>query len=68
MRLHPPPLLLLLPLALLAAPVSAHPGGHHENLLATLWHLVSQPDHLSILVLALAVGTVAALIHGRQAR
>lgn len=58
------PLILL---TLVTAPALAHPGEHHANLLATLWHLLSQPDHLALLALAVGIGGGAALLMARRA-
>ena len=41
-------------LTTLAAPASAHPGPHaHDD---GLWHLLTQPDHLALLALAVGLG------------
>jgi hydrogenase/urease accessory protein HupE len=35
----------------------AHPGHHHfESLLATLRHLLSEPDHVAVIAAALGLG------------
>jgi hydrogenase/urease accessory protein HupE len=44
----------------------AHPGQHGHDWLAALMHLVSEPDHLA--GIALAVGVVAALVMRRLRR
>jgi hydrogenase/urease accessory protein HupE len=44
----------------------AHPGQHGHDWLAALMHLVSEPDHLT--GIALAVGVVAALVVRRLRR
>jgi hydrogenase/urease accessory protein HupE len=54
--------LLLLGLAALTGPALAHPGTHHDAWMATLLHLLSEPDHL-----ALALGAVVAGIAGALA-
>jgi hydrogenase/urease accessory protein HupE len=56
----------------LALPVAAHPGHAEEpvaGLMANLAHLLTEPDHLALLALAVAVGVVARrLQRARQAR
>jgi len=44
----------------------AHPGQHGHDWVAALMHLVSEPDHLTGIVLA--VGVVAALVLRRLRR
>lgn len=44
----------------------AHPGQHGHDWLAALMHLMSEPDHLA--GIALAVGVVAALVVRRLRR
>ena len=46
-------------LSLLAGGAFAHPGNHrHDSPLDLLNHLLAQPDHLPLLVLALTTGVV----------
>ncbi len=54
--------MLAILLTLAAVPALAHPGAHHASLLETLLHLLSQPDHLARLALALVCGGGAALL------
>jgi hydrogenase/urease accessory protein HupE len=44
-------LLFLTPLSALA-----HPGEHHQGLLATLRHLLTEPDHLAMAAIAVLLG------------
>ncbi len=44
-------LLFLTPLS-----ASAHPGDHHQGLLATLIHLLTEPDHLAMAAIAILPG------------
>lgn len=39
-------------------PISAlaHPGEHRQGLLATLVHLLTEPDHLAMAAIALLIG------------
>jgi hypothetical protein len=53
--------------ALVAAPALAHPGTHHLSLFETLQHLLSEPYHLVLLALALAVGVGGAVWYARRA-
>lgn len=41
-------------LAAMSAPVLAHPDNHSYSFVQSLVHLVTEPDHLSILALAAA--------------
>ena len=48
-------------LLLLASPLAlAHPGEHHVGLLGGIAHLLSEPDHLALALLAVVVGAFAA--------
>jgi hydrogenase/urease accessory protein HupE len=55
-------------LSLAALPALAHPGDHHGDLAALLWHLVSEPDHLAMMSIAIIVGAGAATSLRRRAR
>jgi hydrogenase/urease accessory protein HupE len=56
-------------LILLASPLAlAHPGEHHMGLLAGLLHLLSEPDHLALLLIALVIGVSAGLFYRRRER
>ncbi|MEW6676750.1 MAG: HupE/UreJ family protein [Pseudomonadota bacterium] len=63
-----PPLSLVLTLALIfhAPQAFAHPGAHHGGLLDSLAHLLSQPDHLVLMVLAVAGGVLGARLFLRR--
>ena len=43
-------------LSLLAGNALAHPGDHHQSLLSSLGHLLTEPDHLAMILIALVVG------------
>jgi hypothetical protein len=43
----------------LPALVSAHPGDHGHDWLMAAWHLLSEPDHLAGIFIALALGFYA---------
>ena len=45
----------------------AHPGEHHGNVLNAVAHLVSEPDHLAMALIALVVGITGARIYRRRA-
>lgn len=47
----------LLLLMLLPAQAHAHPGDHHGGFLSAITHLLSEPDHFALLVVAV-VGAV----------
>ncbi|MGC2164703.1 MAG: HupE/UreJ family protein [Gallionella sp.] len=34
----------------------AHPGEHHQGLMATLVHLLTEPDHLAMAAITLLIG------------
>ncbi len=55
-------LLLLSPHAL------AHPGEHHGGFLSAVAHLLSEPDHLAMALLAGVVGVAGARRYRRHAR
>jgi len=59
--------LLAILLTLAAVPALAHPGAHHANLFETVLHLLSQPDHLALLALALVVAVAGAVWYLRRA-
>ena len=46
----------LLPFVLFPTAALAHPGDHAQT---GLWHSLTQPDHLGMLVVAVAVAAVA---------
>jgi hydrogenase/urease accessory protein HupE len=45
----------------------AHPGEHHGNMLDAVVHLLSEPDHLAMALIAVVVGVVGARICRRRA-
>ncbi|MEX0959601.1 MAG: hypothetical protein WDZ63_09975 [Burkholderiales bacterium] len=51
-----------------SVPALAHPGEHHAGVLGTLWHLVADPFHLTLIVAAVACATVAAIRQRRRAK
>ena len=60
--------LIAILLSLAALPAFAHPGEHHQGMLATLWHLVSQPDHLALIGIAVIAGAGSAFVMRRRAQ
>ncbi|MBA3031969.1 MAG: HupE/UreJ family protein [Gammaproteobacteria bacterium] len=52
--------LLPLGLTLLAGPALAHPGTHQDAWMSTLLHLLSEPDHLALALVAGVVGIAGA--------
>ncbi len=55
------------PLALCATTANAHPGEHHGGWLAAITHLLSEPDHLAMALVAVAAGAVCARLVRRRA-
>ena len=53
-------------LATIAPAALAHPGDHHEGWMATLVHLLTQPDHLALLLLAAGAGWAGARMLARR--
>ena len=49
-----------------ASPALAHPGDHHEGLLVSLAHLLTEPDHLAMAALAAGIGWAAARLARRR--
>jgi hypothetical protein len=45
----------------------AHPGEHGFSVLNSLWHLVTEPDHLVMLAVAVVVGAAVAYKYFRRA-
>ncbi|MBU1222839.1 MAG: hypothetical protein KKA22_06720 [Gammaproteobacteria bacterium] len=45
----------------------AHPGEHHGNILNAVGHLLSEPDHLAMALIAVVVGAAGARIYRRRA-
>lgn len=45
----------------------AHPGEHHGGMLNAVAHLVSEPDHLAMALIAVVVGVASARIYRRRA-
>lgn len=46
----------------------AHPGEHHADFLATIAHLLSEPDHLALALIAVAAGVAGARLYRRRAQ
>lgn len=55
----------LLLITLAALPAMAHPGEHHGNPYAALWHLLTEPDHLAFTAIMLVIG-VTSVAHARR--
>ena len=45
----------------------AHPGEHHGNILDAVAHLLSEPDHLAMALIAGVIGVAGAGIYRRRA-
>ena len=45
----------------------AHPGEHHGSMLNAVAHLLSEPDHLAMALVAVAVGLAGARFYRRRA-
>ncbi len=45
----------------------AHPGAHHGNILDAVAHLLSEPDHLAMALIAGVVGVAGAWLYRRRA-
>lgn len=54
-------MVLFSPLAL------AHPGKHHGGFLAAIAHLLSEPDHLAMALIAVVLGIAGARLVRRRA-
>lgn len=54
-------------LTLFATTANAHPGEHRGGWLAALAHLLSEPDHLAMALVAVAAGAVCARLIRRRA-
>ena len=57
----------LLLITLAAQPAMAHPGEHHGNPYAALWHLLTEPDHLAFTAITLVIGVTSELLARRRA-
>jgi hydrogenase/urease accessory protein HupE len=44
----------------------AHPGEHHGNILNAVVHLVSEPDHLAMALIAVVIGGAGARFYRRR--
>jgi hydrogenase/urease accessory protein HupE len=45
----------------------AHPGEHHGNILNAVVHLLSEPDHLAMALIAVVIGVAGARLYRRRA-
>lgn len=45
----------------------AHPGAHHGSILNAVVHLLSEPDHLAMALIAGVVGVAGARFYRRRA-
>ncbi len=45
----------------------AHPGEHHGNILNAVAHLLSEPDHLAMALIAGVIGIAGTRIYRRRA-
>jgi hydrogenase/urease accessory protein HupE len=45
----------------------AHPGDHHGGILNAVVHLVSEPDHLTMALIAVVIGVAGARFYHRRA-
>ena len=55
-------------LLVLFSPVAyAHPGEHRGNMLNAVAHLLSEPDHLAMALIAGVIGIAGARIYRRRA-
>ncbi len=45
----------------------AHPGEHHGTILDGITHLLSEPDHLAMALVALVAGVAGVKIYRRRA-
>ena len=54
-------------LAVLATPALAHPGEHDLTFLQSFTHFLTQPDHLYLLVVAVAAVVMISKIYQRKA-
>lgn len=59
---------VLLVLMLHATNAFAHPGDHHDNLLASLIHLLTEPDHLALAAMAVLIAFTARRFFVRRAK
>lgn len=59
--------IFLMLVATIAQPAFAHSGGHHGNILASLWHLLTQPDHLALSAIVLIIGISSIALARRRA-
>ena len=59
--------LFLMLIAVTAQPALAHPGEHHANIVASLWHFLTQHDHLAFAAIMLIVGIRTIVLARRRA-
>ena len=60
-------ILFLILIAVTAQPALAHPGEHHANIVASLWHFLTQPDHLAFAAIMLIGGISTIVLVRRRA-
>ena len=46
----------------------AHPGEHYAGLLTSLWHLVADPYHLTLITAVVVVGTATGMRLRKRAK
>jgi len=51
---------------LIPASAHAHPGQHHGDLLDAIAHLLSEPDHIALALIAVVAGVVGARFYRRR--
>jgi len=54
-------------LMLFSSNVLAHPGDHHGGFLRAVAHLLSEPDHLAMALIAVVIGVAGARFYRRRA-
>lgn len=55
-------LILAVPLALFATTADAHPGEHRGGWLTAISHILGEPDHLAMALVAVAAGAACACL------
>ena len=54
-------------IAVVAEPAFAHPGAHHGDFYARLWHFLTEPDHLAFISIMVIVGISSIVMARRRA-